>query len=118
MHPRARLILLDKLLSPGDRRAVFADLDATELSTVDVAIIALADKVALDASSVTQADTDEPRSLGLTDADILDVVLTAAACCFFSKVLDGLGIQPDASHAQLDPDLRDALTVGRPIAEH
>jgi len=37
--------------------------------------------------------------------------------CFFSTVLDGLGIEADARYAQLDADLREVLTVGRPIAE-
>ena len=62
---------------------------------------------------MTEADVDRLRSLGLTDAEILDVVLAAAVRCFFSKVLDGLGAEPDARYAQLDPEVRDALTVGR-----
>ena len=110
-------ILLDKFLSPDAVRAVVGDRDSGELDAVDAAVVALADKVALDAASVTQADIDQLRSLGLTDADVLDVVLAAAVRCFFSKVLDGLGIEADAKYAQLDPELRDALTVGRPIAE-
>ena len=60
---------------------------------------------------------DRLRSLGLTDAEIMDVVLAAAARCFFSKTLDGLGVQADARYVQLDSELRDALTVGRAIAE-
>ncbi len=47
----------------------------------------------------------------------MDVVLAAAARCFFSKTLDALGVLPDASYRELDPELRDALVVGRPIAE-
>jgi hypothetical protein len=43
-------------------------------------------------------------------------VLAAAARSFFSKTLDALGVEPDASYAELDPALRDALTVGRPLA--
>jgi hypothetical protein len=43
------------------------------------------------------------------------VVLAAAARCFFSKTLDALGVQPDALYAELQPELRDVLTVGRPI---
>jgi alkylhydroperoxidase family enzyme len=76
----------------------------------------LADKVAHDATSVTQADIDRLRDLGLTDREILDVVLAAAARCFFSKTLDALGVQPDAKYSELEPNLRDTLTVGRPIA--
>jgi hypothetical protein len=69
-----------------------------------------------DATSIDQADIDRLRSLGLSDADIEDLVLAAAARCFFSKTLDALGVEPDAKYADLDRGLRDALTVGRPIA--
>jgi hypothetical protein len=58
---------------------------------------------------------DKLRALGLTDAEIVDVVLAAAARCFFSKTLDALGVVPDASYAELPPEFREALTVGRPI---
>jgi uncharacterized peroxidase-related enzyme len=110
-------VLLDKFLSPEGVQAVINGHDADELDAVDSAVMELADKVAVDATSVTQADVDHLRELGLTDAEVVDVVLAAAARCFFSKVLDGLGIEADAKYAQLDPELRDALTVGRSIAE-
>jgi hypothetical protein len=46
------------------------------------------------------------------------VALAAAARCFFSTVLDAMGTQPDAAYRTgLEPDLRRALTVGRPIAD-
>jgi hypothetical protein len=44
-------------------------------------------------------------------------VTAAAARCFFSKALDALGVQADAAYWELDAELREALTVGRPIAE-
>jgi len=48
----------------------------------------------------------------------MDVVLAAAARCFFSKTLDGLCVRADADYAALEPvTLRDALVVGRSIAE-
>jgi uncharacterized peroxidase-related enzyme len=110
-------VLLDKFLSAEGVRAVVGDHDSAELDAVDVAVLELADKVVVDATSVTQADVDRLRSLGLSDTEILDVVLAAAVRCFFSKVLDGLGVQPDRQYATLEAGLRDALTVGRPIAE-
>ncbi|HEY6889809.1 MAG TPA: carboxymuconolactone decarboxylase family protein [Solirubrobacter sp.] len=110
-------VLLDKFLGPDDLRAVLGEGDPAVLDSVDTAIIEFADKVAMDASSVTEADVDRLRAVGLTDAEILDVVLAAAARCFFSTVLDGLGIEADARYAQLDAGLREVLTVGRPIAE-
>ncbi|MDQ6842092.1 MAG: peroxidase, partial [Actinomycetota bacterium] len=85
--------------------------------SADVAVMDLADKVAADATTIHQADIDRLRSLGLSDIEILDVVLAAAARSFFSKTLDALGIQADAKYADLDAPLREALTVGRPIAE-
>jgi uncharacterized peroxidase-related enzyme len=87
------------------------------LDEADRAVMELAEKVVEDATSVTQADVDRLRRLGLADAEIVDVVLAAAARCFFSKTLDALGAQPDAAYAELDPAFREALTVGRPIEE-
>jgi hypothetical protein len=66
---------------------------------------------------VTQDDVDELRVLGLTDEEIFDVILAAAARSFFAKALDATGTAPDAAFRQLEPDLVEALTVGRPIAE-
>ena len=103
-------VLAEQFYSADEVPALPDGLDAA-----DVAIMELADKVVVDATSVTEADFDRLRALGLDDAEIMDVVLAAAARCFFSKTLDALGVQPDASYNELDPALRDALTVGRPI---
>ena len=84
---------------------------------VDGAVVALAEKVARDAASVEQADIDRLRELGLTDADVFDVVAAAALRSFFAKTLDGVGAQADAPFAQrLDPQQLEAVTVGRPFA--
>lgn len=109
-------ILIDKFLEPDMLRALVDDYRTADLDPADLAVIELAEKTAQDATSVTQADIDRLRTLGLKDVDILDVVLTAAARCFFSKTLDALGAQPDAKYSALEPGLRDTLTVGRPIA--
>lgn len=110
-------VLMDKgFLEPEALRAVVSDHRTASLDEVDVAVMDLAAKVASDATSVEQADIDRLRSLGLSDRDVLDVVLAAAARCFFSKVLDAVGAEPDAKYGQLDPALREVLTVGRAIA--
>jgi uncharacterized peroxidase-related enzyme len=109
-------VLANEFLEPEAVRAVVSDHRSAGLDPVDVAIMDLADKVANDATSVTEADLDRLRSLGLDDGEIMDVVLAAAARCFFSKTLDALGIEPDPKYATLDAPLREALTVGRPIA--
>ena len=63
----------------------------------------LAEKVVDDATSVTEADVQRLRDLGLTDKDVLDVVLAASARCFFSKTLDALGAEPDAAFLRARP---------------
>jgi uncharacterized peroxidase-related enzyme len=87
------------------------------LDPVDVAVMDLAERVVDDASSIDDSDLQPLRDLGLSETDIMDVVLAAAARCFFSKTLDGVGVRPDASYNDLEPRLREALVVGRPIAE-
>jgi len=110
-------VLVARFLEPDELRAVVTDHRAAGLDAVDVAVMDLAEKVAEDATSVTQADVDGLRSLGLSDTEITDVVLAAALRCFFTKVLDGLGAQPDPDYKDsVEPALRELLTVGRPIA--
>jgi uncharacterized peroxidase-related enzyme len=110
-------ILADQFLGPDTVRAVMADHRTAGLDEVDVAVMDLAEKVADDATSVTEADLDRLRSLGLSETEIFDVVMAAAARCFFSKALDGLGARADRKYADVEPELREALTVGRPLAD-
>jgi alkylhydroperoxidase family enzyme len=92
------------------------DHRAAGLDEVDVAVMDLAERVVDDATSIGDADLQRLRELGLSETEIMDVVLAATARCFFSKTLDALGVLPDASYLELDPELRSALVVGRPIA--
>jgi uncharacterized peroxidase-related enzyme len=110
-------VLIDRFMEPSAVRALADDFRSAGLDPVDVAVMDLADKVADDASSVSEADIERLRALGCSDAEIVDVVLAAALRCFFSKALDGLGVHADPKFAQLEPELRDALTVGRPISD-
>jgi uncharacterized peroxidase-related enzyme len=93
-----------------------SDRENAGVDEVDVAVMRFAEKVVDDASQITQADVDRLRDLGLSDEDVINVALAAAARCFFSKVLDAVGAQPDAAYLRLDEKLRDVLTVGRPIS--
>ena len=93
------------------------DHHAAGLDAVDVAVMDLAERVVDDATSIGDTDLQRLRKLGLSETEIMDVILAAAARCFFSKPLDALGVLPAASYRDLDPDLREALVVGRPIAD-
>jgi alkylhydroperoxidase family enzyme len=93
------------------------DHRAAGLDEVDVAVMDLAERVVDDATSIADADRQRLRDLGLSETEIMDVVLAAAARCFFSKTLDALDVRPDASYRELEPRLRETLVVGRPIAD-
>jgi alkylhydroperoxidase family enzyme len=93
------------------------DHHAAGLDEVDVAVMDLAERVVDDATSIGDADLQRLRDLGLSETEIMDVVLAAAARCFFSKTLDALDIRADASYRELEPQLRETLVVGRPIAD-
>jgi uncharacterized peroxidase-related enzyme len=100
-------------------RAVAADPAGSSLDAADRAVIDFATKVARDASSITAADVKVLRDNGLSDPEIADVVFAVAARAFFTKALDGLGVQADAELADtFDADVREQVTVGRPFAEH
>ena len=86
------------------------------LDAVDVAVMDLAEKVVDDATSIDDADLQPLRDLGLSETDIMDVILAASARCFFSKTLDAMGVLPDTVYRELEPELLEALVVGRPIA--
>jgi uncharacterized peroxidase-related enzyme len=98
-------------------REIALDRRSAGLDEVDVAVMDLAERVVDDAASITDADLQHLRDLGLADGEIMDVVLAAAARCFFSKTLDALGVRPDSSYLELEDELREVLVVGRPIAE-
>jgi alkylhydroperoxidase family enzyme len=95
--------------------AIVNDREAT-LDAVDLAVMDLAERVVDDATSITRADLQRLRDLGLADAEIMDVVLAAAARCFFSKTLDALFVEADAQFQELSAELQAAFVVGRPIA--
>ena len=111
MHGR---VLLEEFGEPV--RQIALDRGTAGLDEVDLAVMDLAEKVVVDATSIDDRDLQPLRDAGLSEAEIADVVLAAAARCFFAKTLDALGVLPDASLAELDAEVREVLVVGRPIA--
>lgn len=85
------------------------------LSAADAALMRFARDVARDASAVTASDVAELKRHGFTDGEVFDIAATAAGRAFFSKVIESLGAASDAPIGDMDPELKEALTVGRPI---
>ena len=110
-------VLATKVLDGPAVTAIMKDAPDSPLEPRERAMMAFAEKVALDADRITAADIDGLRAHGYRDEEIFDLAAAAAARCFFSKLMDALGVQADASFHDLDPALRQALTVGRPVAD-
>ncbi len=85
------------------------------LSPPEAALAAYAEKATLHADEITAADVEDLRRHGFSDAEILDVAMTVGARSLFSRVLDAVGAEPDERYNELEPALRHALTVGRPL---
>jgi uncharacterized peroxidase-related enzyme len=117
------------MLAHGDNLLKSGEVDEAQLAAIaknyrnaqltpdEVAVMAFAEKIITSAYSVTQADVDHLKSFGLSDAEILDITLATAARSFFSKTLDALNAEPDPIYMNLNPVLRNALSVGRPFGD-
>lgn len=108
--------VLVELLGEAEARAIAAGDGGNTLTAAERAMMAFARQVARDAGSVTAGDVERLRAHGFADAEVFDIVAVAAARAFFTKVLDGLGAEADAAYREMAPELREALTGGRPLA--
>ncbi len=85
------------------------------LTDAEQAMVAYSRQVATDAQHASADQVAALRRNGLTDAEIFDVAATAAGRAFFTKLLDGLGVQLDSAFLKLDESFRRTMMVGRPI---
>lgn len=105
------------LVGPDELEPILTDrASAPTLSEADRAVMDFADRVARDAGGITEQDVARLRELGLSDTDVLDLALAAAARCFFATVLDAVGAEADPELADaMGPEVTAVLTVGRPV---
>jgi uncharacterized peroxidase-related enzyme len=96
--------------------AVLRDYRAAGLSGRDVAMLAFAEVVVTNASSVTPQHIDRLRDVGFTDPQICDIALCASLRCFMSRFYDATGAGPEDFFLDADETVRTALTVGRALA--
>ena len=109
-------VVLKEFYTVEQLTRIAQDYHTADLTPAEVAMMAFAEQVVQDATAVTQAHIDSLRQHGFSDAEIFDITATATARCFLSKTADALGAEPDEAFMALDQNLRQALTVGRPIS--
>jgi uncharacterized peroxidase-related enzyme len=87
-------------------RGNYADASLTD---EEIAIMRFAEKLSHHAYEMQQADVDGLRGFGLSDEEILDITLAAAARNFQSRILVGLGIEIEEADRALEARFADAL---------
>ena len=113
MLAHGAVTLQSQIFTGAQLDAIARDYRQAGLAPAEVAMMAFAEKVAGPAYTVTSDDVESLRRHGFSDTDVLDIAFAAAARCFFSKVLDGVGAEPDPAFLSLDEGVRRALVVGR-----
>ena len=108
--------LIDDLGSKEAVLAVQSDFRKAGLPDKDVAMLSYAEKVAQDASGISQADIDALRAAGFSDRQICDIALCAAFRCFVSRFFDAVGAGTEPAFIDGDESFRSAMTVGRALS--
>jgi uncharacterized peroxidase-related enzyme len=106
---------LTEFFSSEDVQAIARGEVPQSLSDAEAAMVAFGRKVARDASAVTSVDVERLKQHGFSDAEVFDIVATAAGRAFFSKVVESLGVEADPPFRAMNNEFRQALTVGRPL---
>jgi uncharacterized peroxidase-related enzyme len=107
------LLIRQGIVPREQMAAIVRDFRRAGLDPIEVALMELAEKVALDAHTVNAADVDLLRELGLRDDEIFGAVLAAAARAFYSKSLEAMGTPANPELA----DTNGLLDLVRPVIE-
>ncbi len=89
----------------GQIQTILQDYHHAGLDAVEVDCMDLAHKLSTNPHAITPGDIQKLRDEGLTDEEILDIVLAAGLRNVYSRVLDALGVQPNAPLREEDPEL-------------
>jgi uncharacterized peroxidase-related enzyme len=81
------------------------------LTGAEVAMMRFAERVARDASSMTEADSLALREAGFSDPEIVDIAIAAAARVYLGRMLQALAVEVDVPERLGEP-LRAALVDG------
>lgn len=81
------------------------------LTDQQVAMLAYAEQITIDASRITKADIDHLHAVGFTDVNIADIALAASFRNFLSRYFDAVGAEVEHDFLDDDPGVRAELSV-------
>ena len=104
---------LSKAIGRDKVLAIHRDFRSAGLTEAEVAMLAYAEQIAIDASKITQADIEALRATGLTDLNIADIALAASYRCFMSRYFDAVGATVEPDFLDEDAQVRAEMAVGK-----
>jgi uncharacterized peroxidase-related enzyme len=106
-------LALSKMLGRDQALAVRRDYRAAGLSEQQVAMLAYAEAITRNASSITEADIERLRAVGFSDLNIADIALAASFRSFMSRYFDAVGARCEPEFLDDDPVVRAEMAVGQ-----
>lgn len=112
----SKILVLRHGLSREQVAAIQRDFrTAPALTPAEVAMLAYAEQVTINASKITRAHIEALRQHGFTDRQVAEIAFCAAHRAFVSRFFDAVGAVPEAAFFDPDPEFRAQMTVGRPL---
>jgi alkylhydroperoxidase family enzyme len=102
-------VLRERFYSDAELRTILVDGPRVGLDAADAAAVDFAERIAADPDLAGPQDIERLRSAGLSEVDIMQIVLTVAVRRFFTAVLHATGTEADTRLETLDPALRAAV---------
>jgi uncharacterized peroxidase-related enzyme len=94
---------LSDMIGREQTLAVHRDYRNAGLTEQQVAMLAYAEQITINASRISQSDIDYLRAVGFTDLNIADIALAASFRNFLSRYFDAVGAETEPDY--LDDDL-------------
>jgi uncharacterized peroxidase-related enzyme len=91
--------------------AIARDYTDAGLTAAEVEMMRFAERVAVDASAMTDADALRLRDVGFSDREIVDITIAASARLYLGSALQALAVDVDVPERLSEP-LRSALVEG------
>lgn len=92
--------------------AVHRDYRNAGLTNQQVAMLAYAEQITIDASRIDQEYIDTLRGVGFTDLNIADIALAASFRNFMSRYFDAVGAKAEPEFLDGDLSIREEMSVG------
>jgi uncharacterized peroxidase-related enzyme len=103
--------------SPALAADVLRESDSAEMTARERALALWARRVARDPNAASAAEVGALRAAGFSDREIFEATAWIAFRLALATVNDALGARPDAQvAAEAPPEVRAAVTYGRPVA--